>query len=138
MAKLVRNNPGNKYQNAKRDNTIINLTQKTQDLFISPKSDKFGQDLQNKKWPDNLKRKLEDSTSEDELPNLSYKPINTNEKTFHILVNGNEKINGNHFKTKPKRKKVRFSKHNELSDEEIINEIEKDFKIMEEKDKNSK
>ncbi|MBW0545892.1 hypothetical protein O181_085607, partial [Austropuccinia psidii MF-1] len=30
MAKFVRNTPGKKYQNTKRDNTIINLTQKTQ------------------------------------------------------------------------------------------------------------
>ncbi|MBW0483187.1 hypothetical protein O181_022902 [Austropuccinia psidii MF-1] len=40
------------------------------------------------------------------------------------------------FKTKLKMKKVKFSEHHELSDEEIINEIEKDFKIMEERDKN--
>ncbi|MBW0593481.1 hypothetical protein O181_133196 [Austropuccinia psidii MF-1] len=78
MAKLVRNNPEKKFQNATRSNTIMKLTQNTQELSISPESDKFGQDLQNKKWPDNLKRKLEDSTSEDELPNVSCKPIKTN------------------------------------------------------------
>ncbi|MBW0551643.1 hypothetical protein O181_091358 [Austropuccinia psidii MF-1] len=59
MAKLVRNYPERKYQDAKRDNTIMKLTQKTQELSISPKSDEFGQDLQNKKWQttskDNLK-----------------------------------------------------------------------------------
>ncbi|MBW0489130.1 hypothetical protein O181_028845 [Austropuccinia psidii MF-1] len=49
MATLVRNNPGKKFQNAKRDNTIINLTQKTQHLSISPKRDKFGQEFKNKK-----------------------------------------------------------------------------------------
>ncbi|MBW0584698.1 hypothetical protein O181_124413 [Austropuccinia psidii MF-1] len=43
MAKLVRNTPGEKYQHAKRDNTIINLTQKTQELSICAKSDEFGQ-----------------------------------------------------------------------------------------------
>ncbi|MBW0590474.1 hypothetical protein O181_130189 [Austropuccinia psidii MF-1] len=122
----------------KRDNTIINLTQKTQELSISPKSDKFGQDLQNKKWPGKPKRQLEDPTSEDKLPSIVYKPIDNNEETFQILVDGNEKIHGNPFKTKPKKKKVRFSEHHELSDEEIINEIEKDLRIMEERDKNSK
>ncbi|MBW0521101.1 hypothetical protein O181_060816, partial [Austropuccinia psidii MF-1] len=119
MAKLARNTPGERYQNAKRDNTIINLTQKTQELSISPKSDEFGQDLQNKKWPDNLKRQLDDSTSEEESPSIAYKPIDNNEETFQIL-------------------KVRFSEHHELSDEEIINEIEKDFKIIEERGKNLK
>ncbi|MBW0522511.1 hypothetical protein O181_062226 [Austropuccinia psidii MF-1] len=79
MAKLVRNTPGKKLQNAKGDNTIINLTQKTQDLSISPKSDKFGQDLQNNKWPNNLKRKIEELISEVELPNIIYKPSNNNE-----------------------------------------------------------
>ncbi|MBW0465116.1 hypothetical protein O181_004831 [Austropuccinia psidii MF-1] len=49
MEKLVRNTPGKKFQNAKGDNTSIKLTQKTQELSISPKSAKFGQDLQNKK-----------------------------------------------------------------------------------------
>ncbi|MBW0481662.1 hypothetical protein O181_021377 [Austropuccinia psidii MF-1] len=138
MEKLVRNNPGKKYQNAKRDNTIINSTQKTQELSISPKSDKFGQVLQNNKWPNNLKRQLEYSTSEDESGNIAYKKIDNNEETFQILVDVNEKINGNPFKTKPKKKKVRFSEHLELSDEEIINEIEKDFRIMEERDKQLK
>ncbi|MBW0580839.1 hypothetical protein O181_120554 [Austropuccinia psidii MF-1] len=138
MAKLVRNTPGKKLENAKRDNTMINLTQKTQDLSISPKSDKFRQDFQNNKWPSNLKRQLEDSTSEDELPSIAYKPIDNNEGTFQILVDGNEKINGNTFKNKTKRKKVRFSEHHELSDEEIIKHIEKDMEIMEEKDKHLK
>ncbi|MBW0554570.1 hypothetical protein O181_094285 [Austropuccinia psidii MF-1] len=138
MAKLVRNTPGKKYQNAKRDNTIINLTQKTQELSISTKRDKIGQDLQNHKWPNNLKRKIEESISEDELTNIIYKQIDNNEETFQILVDGNEKIHGNLFKTKPKKKKVRFSEHHKLSDEEIINEIEKDFKIMEEREKNLK
>ncbi|MBW0583452.1 hypothetical protein O181_123167 [Austropuccinia psidii MF-1] len=138
MAKLVRNAPGKKYQNAKRDNTIINLTQKTQEFSISPKSDEFGQDLQNKKWPENLKTQLEDSTSEEESPSIVYKPIDNNEETFQILVDGNEKIHGKPFKTKLKKKKVRFSEHNEHSDEEIINEIEKYFKIMEERDKHLK
>ncbi|MBW0469475.1 hypothetical protein O181_009190 [Austropuccinia psidii MF-1] len=138
MAKLVRNTPGKKFQNAKRDNTIINLTQKTQHLSISPKSDAFGQDLQNNKWPNHLKRQLEASTSEDESSSIAYKPIDKTEETFQILVDGNEKINGTPFKTKPKRNKVRFSEHHELSDEEILNEIEKDFKIMEERDKNLK
>ncbi|MBW0554628.1 hypothetical protein O181_094343 [Austropuccinia psidii MF-1] len=138
MVKLVRNNPGNKHQNVRRDNTIINLNQKTQELSISPKSDKFGQDLQNKQWPDNLKRQLQDSTSEDELPNISYKPINKNKEKFQIFVDVNEKIHGNPFKPKPKKKKVRFSGHHELSDEEIIHDIEKDLKIMDERDKNLK
>ncbi|MBW0563942.1 hypothetical protein O181_103657 [Austropuccinia psidii MF-1] len=71
MATLVRNTPGKKFQNEKGDNTMINLTQKTQDLSISPKSDKFGQDLPNNQWPNNLKRQPEDSISEDELPNIS-------------------------------------------------------------------
>ncbi|MBW0522957.1 hypothetical protein O181_062672 [Austropuccinia psidii MF-1] len=106
MATLVRNTPGKKFQNEKRDNTII--------------------------------KQLEDSTSEDELPNIISQPIDNNEETFQILVDGNEKIRGNPFKTKPKKKKVRFSEHHELSDEEIINEIEKDLRIMEERDKNSK
>ncbi|MBW0573487.1 hypothetical protein O181_113202 [Austropuccinia psidii MF-1] len=105
MAKLVRNTTGEKYQNAKRDNTIINLTQKTQVLSICAKSDEFGQYLQNKKWPDNLKRQLEDSTSEEESPSTVYKPIDNNEETFHILVDGNEKIHGNPFKLNPKRRK---------------------------------
>ncbi|MBW0588313.1 hypothetical protein O181_128028 [Austropuccinia psidii MF-1] len=138
IAKVVRNTPGKKLENTKRDNTMIDLTQKTQDLSISPESDKFGQDVQNNKWPSNLKRQLEDSTSEDELPIISYKPINNIEEIFQILVDGNEKINGNPFKTKLKRKKVGFSEHHELSDEEIINEIEKDLIIMEERDKNLK
>ncbi|MBW0530369.1 hypothetical protein O181_070084 [Austropuccinia psidii MF-1] len=60
MAKLVRNTPGKKFQNAKGDNTIIKLTRKTQDLSISPKRDKIGQDLQNHKWPNNLKRQIEE------------------------------------------------------------------------------
>ncbi|MBW0557933.1 hypothetical protein O181_097648 [Austropuccinia psidii MF-1] len=107
MTKLVRNNPGKKHQNAKRDTTIINLTQKTQELSISPKSDEFGKDLQNTQWTNSLKRQLEDSTSEDELPNISYKPINNNKETFQILVDGNEKIHGNPFKPKSKKKKVR-------------------------------
>ncbi|MBW0474714.1 hypothetical protein O181_014429 [Austropuccinia psidii MF-1] len=138
MDKLVINNPKKKFQNNKREKTIMKLTQKVQELSISPKSDKFGPALQIKKWPKNLKRQLEDSKSEDELPNMSYKPINTNKETFQILVEGNKKISGNPFKNKPQSNKVRFSKHHELSDEEIINEIEKDFKIMEERDKNSK
>ncbi|MBW0464842.1 hypothetical protein O181_004557 [Austropuccinia psidii MF-1] len=71
MAKLVRNTPGKKFKNAKRDHTIINLTQKTKDLSISPKSDEFGQNLQNNKWPNSLKRQPEDSISEDELPNIA-------------------------------------------------------------------
>ncbi|MBW0537079.1 hypothetical protein O181_076794 [Austropuccinia psidii MF-1] len=53
-------------------------------------------------------------------------------------MDANEKINGNPFKTKPKRKEVIFSEHHELSDEGIMNEIEKDLKILEERDKNSK
>ncbi|MBW0534162.1 hypothetical protein O181_073877 [Austropuccinia psidii MF-1] len=137
-AKLVRNNPGKEDQNAKRENNIINLTQKNQELSISPKSDKCGPDLQNKKWQNNLKRQLEYSTSEDELPNMIYKPITINEETFQILVDGNEKVHGSPFKTKPKKKKVRFSEHHELSDEEIINEIEKDLRIMGERDKHLK
>ncbi|MBW0491337.1 hypothetical protein O181_031052 [Austropuccinia psidii MF-1] len=48
MAKLVRNTPGKKFQNAKGDNTIIKLIHKTQEVSISPKSGIFGQDLQNK------------------------------------------------------------------------------------------
>ncbi|MBW0466911.1 hypothetical protein O181_006626 [Austropuccinia psidii MF-1] len=121
MEKLARNTPGKKFQNAKRDNTIINLTRKTQYLSISPKSDKFVQELQNKKLPNNLKRQLDHSNSEDESPSIIYKPINETEETFQILVDGNEKINGNPFKTKPKRKKVRFTEHHELSDKEVIN-----------------
>ncbi|MBW0478037.1 hypothetical protein O181_017752 [Austropuccinia psidii MF-1] len=132
MTKLVRNIPGKKFQNAKRDNTIIDSTQKTHELCISPGGDKFGQRLQRNKWPNNLKRQLEESTSEDELPNIIHKPINNNEEICMILVDGSP------FKTKPKRKKVRFSEHHELTDQEIINEIEKDIKIMEERDKNLK
>ncbi|MBW0574085.1 hypothetical protein O181_113800 [Austropuccinia psidii MF-1] len=45
MAKLVRNTPAKKFQNAKGDNTIIKLTQKTQDFFIPLKRDRIGQDL---------------------------------------------------------------------------------------------
>ncbi|MBW0506869.1 hypothetical protein O181_046584 [Austropuccinia psidii MF-1] len=131
MAKLVRNTPGKKFQNAKGDNNIINLTQKTQDLSISPKREQIGKDLQNHKWPNNLKRHIEESISEDELPNIIYKPIDKNEEIFQILVDGNDQITGNPFKTKPKRKKVIFSEHHELSDEETLNRIEKDFKIME-------
>ncbi|MBW0592104.1 hypothetical protein O181_131819 [Austropuccinia psidii MF-1] len=138
MAKLVRNTPGKKFQNAKGDNTIIKLTQMTQDLSISPKRDKIGQNLQNQKWPNSLKRQIEESISEDELPNIIYKKIDNNEEIFQIFVDGNDKINGNPSKTKLKRKKVRFSEHHELSDEEIINEIEKDLKIMEGRDKNLK
>ncbi|MBW0495909.1 hypothetical protein O181_035624 [Austropuccinia psidii MF-1] len=126
---------GKKDQNSKRNITIINLTQKTHELSISPKRDKF---CQYNQWLNNLKRKLADSTAEDELPNIVYKPIDNNEETFQILVDANEKIKGSPFKTEPKRKKVRFGEHDELSDEEIINEIEKDFKIMEEGDKKVK
>ncbi|MBW0572117.1 hypothetical protein O181_111832 [Austropuccinia psidii MF-1] len=138
IEKLVRNTPGRKFQNEKGDTTIIRLTQKTQDLSISPKRDKIGQDLQNHKWPNNLKRKIEESISEDELPKIVYKQIDNNEEIFQILVDGYDKINGNPFKDKPKRKKVRFSEPHELSDEEMINEIEKYFQIMEERDKNLK
>ncbi|MBW0532583.1 hypothetical protein O181_072298 [Austropuccinia psidii MF-1] len=60
MEKLVRNTPGKKFQNAKGDNTIIKLTQKTQDLSRSPKRDKIGQDLQSHKCPNNLKRQIEE------------------------------------------------------------------------------
>ncbi|MBW0462551.1 hypothetical protein O181_002266 [Austropuccinia psidii MF-1] len=59
MARLVRKITEKEFQNAKRDNTMINLTLKTQDLSISPKSNKCFQELQNKKWPKNLKRQLE-------------------------------------------------------------------------------
>ncbi|MBW0523101.1 hypothetical protein O181_062816 [Austropuccinia psidii MF-1] len=121
MAKLVRNTPGKKFQNAKGDNTIIKLTHKIQELSIFPKSHKFGQDLQNEQWPDSLKRQLEYPTSEDESPSIVYKPINETEETSQILVDGNEKINRNPFKTKPKKKKVIFSEHHELPDGEIIN-----------------
>ncbi|MBW0522794.1 hypothetical protein O181_062509 [Austropuccinia psidii MF-1] len=123
MAKLVKNNQKRKFQNAKGDNPIIQLTQKTQELSITRKSDKFVQELQNEKWPNNLKRQFEDSTSKDELPNITYKVIDNNEEIFYILMDGNDKINGNHFKSKPKKKKVRFIEHRELSDEEILNEI---------------
>ncbi|MBW0560477.1 hypothetical protein O181_100192 [Austropuccinia psidii MF-1] len=136
--KLVRNTPGKNFQNSKGDNTIIKLTQKNQEVSISPKSDKIGQDLQNHKWPNNLKRQIEESISEDELPSIVYKPIDSNEENFQILVDGNEKIHGSPFKAKPKKKKVRFSENHELSDEEIINEIQKDLRIMEERDKNSR
>ncbi|MBW0518104.1 hypothetical protein O181_057819 [Austropuccinia psidii MF-1] len=104
MAKVVSNSPGKKFQNAKGDNTIMKLTHKTQELSISPKSDKFSQDLQNKKWKDKLKQQLEESIYEDELPNIIYKQIDDNEEIFQILFDGSEKINGNPFKTKPKRK----------------------------------
>ncbi|MBW0488851.1 hypothetical protein O181_028566 [Austropuccinia psidii MF-1] len=123
MAKLVRNTPGKNFQKAKEDNTMINLTQKTEGLSISPKSDKFGQELKNEKWPNNLKIKLEDSTSEYESPIIIYKPINKMEETFQILVDVNEKLNSNPFKTKPKRNKVGLSEHDKLSDKEIINDI---------------
>ncbi|MBW0541733.1 hypothetical protein O181_081448 [Austropuccinia psidii MF-1] len=138
MATLGRNTPKKKFQNVERNNTMMNLTQKTQEVSISTKSDECGQYLQNNKWPNNLKRLIEESISDDELPNIIYKQIDNNEEIFQILVDGNDKINGNPFKPKPKRKKVRFSEHHELSDEEIINKIEKDFKIMEERDKNLK
>ncbi|MBW0541037.1 hypothetical protein O181_080752 [Austropuccinia psidii MF-1] len=88
---------------------MINLTQNTQELSIPPKRDKFGQDLQSHKWPNNLKRKIEELISEDELPNIIYKKIGDNEESFQILVDGNDKTNGNPFETKPKRKKFRFS-----------------------------
>ncbi|MBW0560919.1 hypothetical protein O181_100634 [Austropuccinia psidii MF-1] len=117
---------------------ICNMAKLNQDLSIFTKSDKFGQDLQNKKWPDNLKRQLEDSISEDELPNIVHKLINKTEETFQTLVDGNEKINGNPFKNNPKKKEVRFSENNEISDGEIINETEKVLRIMEERDKNLK
>ncbi|MBW0509617.1 hypothetical protein O181_049332 [Austropuccinia psidii MF-1] len=138
MEKLFRNTPGKKFQNSKRDNKIINLTQKTQHLSISAKGDKFVEELKNKKWPNNLKRQLEDSTSEDESPSIIYKPINKTEENFQILVEGNDKMNGKPFDTKAKRKKSIFNEHHELSDEEIISQIEKDIKIMEERDKNLK
>ncbi|MBW0570625.1 hypothetical protein O181_110340 [Austropuccinia psidii MF-1] len=98
----------------------MKLTEKTQGLSISPKSDKFGQDLQNHKWSNNLQRKVEDSNSEDESPSIIHKPINRTEENFKIMVDENEKITGNPFKTKPKKKKFRFSQHHELSDEESI------------------
>ncbi|MBW0488541.1 hypothetical protein O181_028256 [Austropuccinia psidii MF-1] len=60
MEKSSRNTPGKKFKDEKGDNTIIKLTRKTQDLSISPKSDKFGQELQSYKWPSNLKRKPEE------------------------------------------------------------------------------
>ncbi|MBW0466368.1 hypothetical protein O181_006083 [Austropuccinia psidii MF-1] len=138
METLVRNTPEKKFQNAKRNNTMINFTQKTQELSISPKGDECGQDLQNNKCSNNIKRQLEGSTSEDELLNIIYNSINNNKEACQILVDENEKISGNPSKTKPKRKKVRFSDHHDLSDKEIIDEIKKDFKITEEKDKNSK
>ncbi|MBW0541133.1 hypothetical protein O181_080848 [Austropuccinia psidii MF-1] len=43
MEKLAGKNPGEKFQNAKGDNTMIYLIQKTHKLSIPPKSDKFGQ-----------------------------------------------------------------------------------------------
>ncbi|MBW0477242.1 hypothetical protein O181_016957 [Austropuccinia psidii MF-1] len=116
MEKLVRNTPGKTFQNAKGDNTIIKLTQKTQYLFISPKRDKIGQYLQNHRWPNNLKRQIEGSISEDELPNIIHNKTDNNEEIFQILVDGNDTINGNPFKTKPKRQKFRLSEHHELSD----------------------
>ncbi|MBW0540630.1 hypothetical protein O181_080345 [Austropuccinia psidii MF-1] len=82
MGKFVINTPGKNFNNAKGDNTIINLTQKTHELSIAPKSDEFGQVLQNNQWSNKLKRQLEDSTSEDELPNISYKLISTNRRTL--------------------------------------------------------
>ncbi|MBW0484871.1 hypothetical protein O181_024586 [Austropuccinia psidii MF-1] len=60
MAKLVRNTPGKKLKDEKGDNTIIDLTQKTQDLSICPKRDKIGQYLQDHKWTNNLKRQIEE------------------------------------------------------------------------------
>ncbi|MBW0572629.1 hypothetical protein O181_112344 [Austropuccinia psidii MF-1] len=81
------------------------------------KSDECGQDFQNNKWPNSLKRQIEELISENELPNIIYKKIDNNEEIFQMLVDGNEKINGNPFKTKPKRKKVRSSEHHELSHE---------------------
>ncbi|MBW0553465.1 hypothetical protein O181_093180 [Austropuccinia psidii MF-1] len=83
-------------------------------------------------------KKLEDSTFEDELPSIIYKPINKTEGTFQFLMDGNEKTNGNTLKTKRKRKKVRFSENHELSGEEIINLMEKYIKTIEERDKNLK
>ncbi|MBW0464219.1 hypothetical protein O181_003934 [Austropuccinia psidii MF-1] len=127
MGKLARNTPGEKLPNAKRENTIINLVYKTQELAISPKMDEFYQKLQNTKRPNNLKKNPEDFSSEDELPRIIYKQITNNEETFQILVDRNEKINVNPSKTKQQRQTVRFSQHHELSDEEIIYEIEKYF-----------
>ncbi|MBW0460441.1 hypothetical protein O181_000156 [Austropuccinia psidii MF-1] len=46
------------------------------------KSDRFGQDLQNKKWPNNLKIQLKESISKDELPNIIQMPIANNEENF--------------------------------------------------------
>ncbi|MBW0518645.1 hypothetical protein O181_058360 [Austropuccinia psidii MF-1] len=138
MAKLVRNKPGKKNQNGKRDNTMINLTQETQELCIFTKFDKFGPDLQNNQWPNTLKRQLEEPTSEDELPSIANKLIDINEETFHILVDGIEKINGHPFKSKTKRQQVRFSENHDFTEAETTNEIEKDSKIMEKRDKNLK
>ncbi|MBW0509042.1 hypothetical protein O181_048757 [Austropuccinia psidii MF-1] len=84
MEKLLRNTPVNKSQKKNRDNTTINLTQKTQELSISPISDKFGQDLQNNQLPNNLKRPLEDSTSEDESPRMIYKPIDNRKRVYRF------------------------------------------------------
>ncbi|MBW0534857.1 hypothetical protein O181_074572 [Austropuccinia psidii MF-1] len=86
----------------------------------------------------NFNRKLEDSASEHELPKITYKKIDNNSETCHILVEGNDNINGNTLKTKRKRRKVRSSQNHELSDEEIINGIEKYLKIMEEREKHPK
>ncbi|MBW0474869.1 hypothetical protein O181_014584 [Austropuccinia psidii MF-1] len=81
--------------------------------------------LQNKKWPNKLKIQLEDSNSEDGSPRIIHMPINKTEETFQILEDGNEIINGSPFKIEPKRKRVKFSENNGLTDEEIINEIAK-------------
>ncbi|MBW0478184.1 hypothetical protein O181_017899 [Austropuccinia psidii MF-1] len=136
MAKLIRNTPGKVFKNAKRDNTINELTQKNQELSISSKRDKFAQNLQNHKWPINLKRQIEEAISEDELPKIIYQQIDNNEETFQIFLDGNEKINGKTFTTKPNEKKVRFSENHELSDGEIINEIEKNSELWKKGTKN--
>ncbi|MBW0494940.1 hypothetical protein O181_034655 [Austropuccinia psidii MF-1] len=133
MKHLVRNTPGKEFPKAKGDDAMINFTHKTQELSLSPEVVKFGQDLPDKKWANNLKGQFEYSTSEYELPNIIYNQLNNTEETLQILVDGNEKINGNLFKAEPQRKRIGFSEHHELSDEEIINEAEKDMKIIEKK-----
>ncbi|MBW0475127.1 hypothetical protein O181_014842 [Austropuccinia psidii MF-1] len=115
MEKLVIITARKQYQVSKGENTILNLTQKTHELSISAKCYKFGQELQKNQWPNNLKRQLEDTTSEDQSPSIISKTINKTEETFQILVNGNP------FKTKHKINKVRFGEHHELSDDDIIN-----------------
>ncbi|MBW0522233.1 hypothetical protein O181_061948 [Austropuccinia psidii MF-1] len=80
MAKLVINTPRKKLQNAKQENTMIKLTQRTQELCISPNHDEFNPKLGNIKWTENLKQQPEYPSSSNESPKMIYKTITNNSK----------------------------------------------------------